>query len=173
MINPIPNSWKQTIKQNKNQDIQNQQVGEIIPSKIQGNSKICKKVYNEIIQMQIDMGQISGITKWRNYFRGDITTDEWINSIDNLYKTTRHTDLLYFQYKLVHFILTTNENLFRCNMTDSDICAWCQEEIETIPHIFLECEVVKSFWSDIKHWICQKTNILININNKELNTGHE
>ena len=115
--------------------------------------------------MQIDMSQISGITKWRNYFRDDITTD--------LYKTTRHTDLLYFQYKLVHFILTTNENLFRWKMTDSDIhvCVWCQEKIETIPHIFLECEVVKSFWSDIKHWICQKTNILININNKELILG--
>ena len=70
------NRLLRSIKQNKNQDIQNQQVGEIMPSKIQGNSKIYKKVYNEIIQMQIDMSQISGITKWRNYFRGNIPADE-------------------------------------------------------------------------------------------------
>ena len=33
------------------------------------------------------------------------------------------------------------------NLVESDRCTFCQEHIETIKHIFWECEQVEYFWS--------------------------
>ena len=56
-------------------------------------------------------------------------------------------------------------------MVESDVCIWCNEEIETLPHIMLECEVVKQFWKQLKQWIFSKNNIMYHIQNKEIILG--
>ena len=35
----------------------------------------------------------------------------------------------------------------------SDLCTFCQNERETIFHIFCECDIVKNFWMQFKNWI--------------------
>lgn len=164
----IPNYWKQKLRRNI-ADYMEEYID--MPTAIKGPTKICKSVYNHIIQNQVVMEQITGIQKWENYFRGNINSNDWLEGIYNMYTTTKNTDLLFYQYKIMHFILVTNESLFRWNIADSDICVWCNEEIETIPHILLECEVVKQFWIDIRLWIYQKTDILCPITNIEIIMG--
>ncbi len=41
--------------------------------------------------------------------------------------------------------LVTNKNLYKWKLKDSElyICSFCREEIETIEHMFLGCEVIK------------------------------
>ena len=88
-----------------------------------------------------------------------------------MYSLTEHTELLSFQYKILHFIVISNEQLHRWGLVDSDVCVWCQEQIETLVHIFLECEVVKAFWRDLKQWIHSKIGILYHVTNKEIVIG--
>ena len=49
------------------------------------------------------------------------------------------------------------------NIVESDLCEFCMEEIETLNHIFLECEAIKPFWKDIQFWIAQKLNVNISV----------
>ena len=88
-----------------------------------------------------------------------------------MYKFTKDNKLLYFQFKLLHYILVTNEDLYKWGIIDSDLCIWCEEEIETLTHIVLECEVIKRFWRDLKQWIFQKINVLIHVSNIEIIFG--
>ena len=54
-----------------------------------------------------------------------------------------------FQYKLLHGALYTNEHLFRFGFTANNLCTFCHKEVETYPHVFLFCELVKQIWQDI------------------------
>ena len=58
---------------------------------------------------------------------------------------------LAMQFKILHFILVTKEKLLQCGLAQDDICTFCEEEIETLPHIFGECEVTKLLWSTITY----------------------
>ena len=35
-------------------------------------------------------------------------------------------------------------------LTDTPLCSYCQEVIESMHHLFLDCKVSKKLWSDIK-----------------------
>ena len=45
----------------------------------------------------------------------------------------------------LHFITATREKLFQWNIVESDVCAFCNEHIETLPHLLVECEVINYF----------------------------
>ena len=79
------------------------------------------------------------------------------------------------QFKILHFILVTKEKLLQWGLAQDDIklCTFCEEEIETLPHIFVECEVIKLFWSTMYQWIYQKTHIHFILSTKEILLGTE
>ena len=106
--------------------------------------------------------------KWLTYLNGKITKEDWLYSIANMYAITSNTQILNCQYKILHFILVMNEQLFKYKLIDSDLCEWCEEEIETLPHFLLECEVVKVFWNDLQNWL-QDYNISYMLNNVTIN----
>ena len=71
----------------------------------------------------------------------------------------------------MHFTLFTRENLHKWGIVESDICVFCHEEIETLPHIMIECDVIKIFWTDIYNWLYSKTEINYIPNSKEIIFG--
>ena len=79
------------------------------------------------------------------------------------------------QFKILHFILVTKEKLLQWGLAQDDIklCTFCEEEIETLPHIFVECEVIKLFWSTMYQWIYQKKHIHFILSTKEILLGTE
>ena len=49
------------------------------------------------------------------------------------------------------------------NKAESDLCTFCNEEVETIDHIFWECPDVTSFWKQFQSFIRDKgPNIITN-----------
>jgi len=46
-------------------------------------------------------------------------------------------------------------------------------QIETLPHLLVECEVVKLFWIDIQLWLYERTDILIDLNVREIIIGFQ
>ena len=58
-----------------------------------------------------------------------------------------------FQFKINNKILVTISFLRRINKADNNICTFCNHEIETIKHLFSECETVKEFWNKLNNWL--------------------
>ena len=56
-------------------------------------------------------------------------------------------------------------------MIEDDLCSFCNEDIESLPHILIECEVAKIFWSSVQQWLLDMTGILYILTAKEIILG--
>ena len=68
------------------------------------------------------------VAKWNNTFLGL----DWPGIHSNLKNSTSNTKLKWFQYRIIHRVLTTNDYLYKRKVIDSDRCAFCKTEKETI-----------------------------------------
>lgn len=65
------------------------------------------------------------------------------------FRTTVYTKLRSFQFKINHNIIFTNEKLHRVGIKDNPNCSFCNNHIETLPHLFVECEKIRDIWENI------------------------
>ena len=56
-------------------------------------------------------------------------------------------------------VLVTKSFLYKINKTDSDRCSICDQDSETISHLFYHCDKAKKFWSALKSWLRVNGNI--------------
>ncbi len=72
---------------------------------------------------------------------------DWFNIFSNLfYHLTNNNKLIQFQYKLFHRITTCRYMRHKMSIDkDSPVCSLCNCALETLPHIFLECAVTRTF----------------------------
>ena len=98
---------------------------------------------------------------------GDIQQDEW-NTYNRIIKDIKETKLKEFQFKINNRILLTKSFLYKINKVDDGMCSFCNQHPETILHLFYYCEKVKTFWTDLKTWLEIKTNIILQLNVKNL-----
>ena len=169
IIHAIPHSWKQKLLE------PGEEIESMVPShKKLANllhfKKVPREIYREMITSCVDI-PTTPLIKWNVYFHGGITQDLFLDSFKIISHMSLSSETQYFQFRLLHRILATNETLFGWKLIDSDICSFCEEEIETLCHIFLECEVVKIFWCQLKSWINKKLNVNIPITNIEIIFG--
>ena len=61
-----------------------------------------------------------------------------------------------FQYKVLNSILYTNELLCKIGYVSNPNCSFCQQTIETIPHILFDCSFAISFWKEVYWQILNK-----------------
>ena len=54
-----------------------------------------------------------------------------------------------FQYKLIHGVIYTKEQLFKFGFVGNNLCSFCQQEVETYSHVFLHCKKVKDIWKNV------------------------
>ena len=64
-------------------------------------------------------------------------------------KCTKSTRLVEFQFKLLHRRLSTNEFLNKIGINDNPKCSFCDQEPETLVHLFWSCPKVASFWNSL------------------------
>ena len=67
----------------------------------------------------------------------------------NILTKIKDTNLCYFQFKVLNRIIGTNRYSFLCRYTQSDKCSFCDQEIETIKHLFFDCRISKSLWQEV------------------------
>jgi len=72
------------------------------------------------------------------------------------YKATIESTLRNFQYKYVHRIIATNKYLFKCKLSNSNLCDFCGENIETIEHLFWECKHIQPIWNQLASFLEQQ-----------------
>ena len=92
-----------------------------------------------------------GFEKWNRLL--NIEKDEWLGFFSLLKFTTRDTKLRWFQFRILHNILTTNRSVAKYCNEQSHLCTFCNKESETIQHLFWSCEMVNKFWKDLASMI--------------------
>ena len=48
--------------------------------------------------------------------------------------------------------------LYKINIRSDKLCSFCQKQVETIRHLFCQCNYVKTFWKQLEY-LFQKNNV--------------
>ena len=57
-----------------------------------------------------------------------------------------------FQCRIMHNILSVREKLYKWKITDTKVCSYCNEEEESVIHLFSECHAAKVLYRKIRQW---------------------
>ena len=57
-------------------------------------------------------------------------------------------------------------------IANSPICTFCNNERETIIHLFCNCNIVENLWNEISTWMNRKLNCEIKLDNKLIILGY-
>ena len=74
----------------------------------------------------------------------DWSTVYWSNR-----SCTRNKKIVWFQDRLLHRILTTNQFVSKFTDTNPE-CSFCKRDTETLIHLFCRCYVISGLWSEVK-----------------------
>ena len=75
-------------------------------------------------------------------------TGFWNSTYKLPFKVSVDTQTRAFQFKLLHRILYTNYDLTKRNIDVSPLCTFCNEQNETIEHVFYSCRFTETFWNE-------------------------
>ena len=101
------------------------------------------KSVKEMFQNDHDLPTAS--IKWNAEFRNLNWKAIFIHSM----KTSTDPQLKWFQARIIHRILPTKKYLHLCKLTHSPLCVFCNNNVETLNHLFWDCNFVQSFWKDL------------------------
>uniref|UniRef100_A0A3B5KZJ8 Reverse transcriptase zinc-binding domain-containing protein n=1 Tax=Xiphophorus couchianus TaxID=32473 RepID=A0A3B5KZJ8_9TELE len=101
-------------------------------------------------------------------FPGKINRNNILSKFDNKSIETLRT--LYFKlpiqpkakethFKILNAIYPSKELLRNGFNIDDNKCSFCERDIETIDHIFYECNQTKTFWNCLERWISLKITL--------------
>ena len=153
MIDAIPLEWKRLIRNH----IKTQTIIQPYVRLLKSCEKSTKPFY-QILLKKVSNRNIKAITKWQT----DLNLEEnenWNQYFSMLYHTTDDAKLLNFHYKLFHRIIYTNSKLFKCKMIETELCTFCNEQKETLMHLFFDCCHVRTFLLQLFEEISVKCNI--------------
>ena len=138
------------------------------------NQKGCSKTYN--LLMEYNQNIITDIkNKWDISLSDDIPNEKIMKSFILLHKMKEGSFAKYFQFKMLHMRIVTNKKLQIMGIRNDSQCPYCDEQVETIEHAFLECEAAKEIWKEVETWLKTSINTTIKISNldKIFGTGME
>jgi len=118
------------------------------------SSSFCNEVYKLIVKgitSTPDKSQSKWIADCENYEN----LIEWDKSYILSIYCTKETKLHTFQFKLLHRKIATNDYLYKIGISLTDICTFCEQNTESLIHLFWDCEFVQTFWQNIQHWLIQ------------------
>ena len=94
----------------------------------------------------------TAVSRWNSLFENL----NWNIIFPLTYRTTMDTRLRWFQTRLMHRILPTNKYLFMCKLIDSPLCSFCDQEQDSLSHIFWSCPEIYAFWMSLQDYIHDK-----------------
>ena len=125
-----------------------------------------RNVYDILNQNEFD---INFKRKWARDFSYDIFEEQWKTIFRACFKTIKDNFLIWFQYRIIHRILGvgTKKLLFEIKLRDSSLCSFCQNETESLMHLFVTCPIVSQFWNDIQEWILNVIHLNLNLSDRD------
>ena len=89
---------------------------------------------------------------------------DWKTVYRTPFLCTKITKIIVFQFKLFHRRLATNSFLTKINLKDNEQCTFCQNDKETLIHLFWTCEISTLFWQGFKKWAINRGELSNNTN---------
>ena len=109
--------------------------------------------------------KIEQTNKWMQEL-GFINEEEYKN-FNKVICSIKEIRLKDFQHKVMNKILVTKLFLHEINKVDN-ICEYCCLQPETIYHLFIECEIVKRFWNELRLWLSNNSMVTIELGEKQI-----
>ena len=150
IISAIPKEYKQKIGKSKN--IYSRE-NPVINLESTHFSRYMYKLAQEKVSY-IDKGRI----KWQMELGREILINEWEKIRYNTFKITLITKLRYFQYRMLSSKIVTNVHRAKWDQNISANCTICQEEKETVPHLFWFCKKINQIWKALNKLLNYKLN---------------
>jgi hypothetical protein len=95
----------------------------------------------------------NGQKKWEEILTLGLDEAKWREIFKLSFIVTQNTKLQWLQYRINQRILGTNTFLYKIKVKDNAFCTFCQEDEETIEHLFWNCETVQAFIDEIDSWL--------------------
>ncbi len=80
----------------------------------------------------------------------NISQEDWKKIYLIPWQCSMDTKSRAFQYSFLQRIIVTNVKLHKFGKVDSELCTFCETEIEGLEHLFFECSFVQNLWTKIK-----------------------
>ena len=122
--------------------------------KLLSSSNLCSDAYKSLIK-EISSTPTKSQEKWISDCNIDEKSINWNHSYILPFRCTRETRLRTFQFKLLHRRIATNRYLNRIGISLTDTCTFCEQNSETLIHLFWDCTHTHTFWQNFKSWLFQ------------------
>lgn len=143
IVDAIPVKWKNELKTNYTDKDHMSRYLALKP-------KSTKNVYTQFVE---DRGMLKPLREeWETKLGISIEEDDFEELFSELYKTTPNSKLRSFQFRLLHQKIFLNKILYVWKLAESSLCSYCQEDYETIEHLFVNCRITKRFWELLQSW---------------------
>ena len=87
----------------------------------------------------------------------------YLEQFKSLYYITNIPKLRSFQYRLLHRALVLNTHLYHWGKRQDALCTFCDSEKETLVHIMIGCDHVRSLWYALKTFIEEHWDLKLEI----------
>ena len=99
----------------------------------------------------------SAINKWNNELSDVLVDDLCVYDVFNVcFRTTNDSTVNWLQYRILHRILPVKYYLKKINIASSDSCTFCNENSETIQHVFVKCKKILPLWNALSARLYEK-----------------
>lgn len=73
--------------------------------------------------------------------------------------------------KIINDIYPCNDFLRQRFNFEKNDCTFCESQIESLKHLFFECEYIKTFWKSFQNWISENNSDSLTLNYDVINFG--
>ena len=150
LITAIPKLWKHTMKEWVKAG------GKVALNELHTSDQIhiSRTLYWQILEKQYAWHNDSSPHLWAIDLKAneDELRDNWEKIMLDARSTSNASKLRILQYKLLTRSITTAVRQAKWDNV-SPKCSFCQEEMEMIMHLFVECHHMKKLWSTLSRWI--------------------
>ena len=90
---------------------------------------------------------------WNRNLNIEINDKIWTNVFNACFYVVSDNYMKWFQYKILHNILGTNNYLYKLKLSTTNMCRLCNNYVETITHLIAECTPSVELWQTINLWL--------------------
>lgn len=163
----IPQEWKNTLT---NVHVEEDDISNV--QHLMKLGKICKSTYPKFLDFAIDTEcKLKSLARWEEILQ--CSTEDKVTSIfKNIYSSTKDRKLQSCQFHIIHRSLVTNTDLYKWKLKDTAYCTFCHNELETLQHLLLDCNLIKQFWNQVQVWVSNESGIYIDVGKEEIIFGY-
>ena len=106
-------------------------------------SRPTKFGYDQIVQLNSKTNVAAVQQKREQELGQEVLIAEYMQCVR---KCTMITKFRSFQYRLLMRSIVTNSHLYRWGKRETNLCSFCEESKESLPHLFVLCKYVTPVW---------------------------